>query len=176
MFDVMADWLTVPLLNAEAGNPPQAARPRASLDRALRRVHARKDGKDILISIQSEREWKKLCAEVLRQPDLPNDPRLCNGVERVKNRAFTDQTVADIFGSLTRDDLLATSGQTPTSPSPRSTRWPTCRRHPHLRRIEVDDAERHGQLSGAGGDLRRRRRATTARCRRSAKPDDAKSN
>ena len=23
MFDVMADWLTVPLLNAEAGNPPQ---------------------------------------------------------------------------------------------------------------------------------------------------------
>ena len=27
MFDVMADWLAVPLLNAEAGNPPQAHGP-----------------------------------------------------------------------------------------------------------------------------------------------------
>ncbi len=38
MFDVMADWLAVPLLNAEAGNPPQAHGARASLDRALWRV------------------------------------------------------------------------------------------------------------------------------------------
>ena len=49
-----------------------------------------KDGKDILISIQSEREWKKLCAEVLDQPDLPSDPRLANMVERVRNRSLTD--------------------------------------------------------------------------------------
>src|SRR5262249_51741342 len=64
------------------------------------------DGKDILISIQSEREWKKLCAEVLMQPDLPNDPRLANVAERVRNRQLTDKIVADVFGSLTREQLI----------------------------------------------------------------------
>src|SRR4051795_5714177 len=105
MFDVMADWLTVPLLNAEAGNPPQRmglAHPSI----APYGVFYSKDGKGILISIQSEREWKKLCAEVLDQPDLPNDPRLANMVARVKNRAVTDQIVADSFGTMDRVDLL----------------------------------------------------------------------
>ena len=58
-----------------------------------------KDGKDILISIQSEREWKKLCAEVLGQPELPNDPRFANMVERVRNRKLTDETVGDSFAT-----------------------------------------------------------------------------
>ena len=76
MFDVMADWLAVPLLNSEAGNPPKRmglAHPSI----APYGVFSSKDGKDILISIQSEREWKKLCAEVLGQPNLPDDPRFC---------------------------------------------------------------------------------------------------
>ena len=38
MFDAMADWMTVPLLQHEGGKPPQAHRPRAHVDRALRRV------------------------------------------------------------------------------------------------------------------------------------------
>ena len=46
MFDVMADWLSVPLLNAEAGNPPQADGARPSLDRALRRVSARRTARE----------------------------------------------------------------------------------------------------------------------------------
>src|SRR4051812_8832146 len=105
MFDVMADWLTVPLLNAEAGNPPQRiglAHPSI----APYGVFYSKEGKGILISIQSEREWKKLCAEVLGKPDLPADPRLANMVERVRYRELTDKTVGDVFGKLTRDELL----------------------------------------------------------------------
>src|SRR3978361_625313 len=105
MFDVMADWLTVPLLNAEAGNPPQRmglAHPSI----APYGVFTSKDGKGILISIQSEREWKKLCADVLGQPDLPKDPTLANMVERVRNRALTDAAVGDSFATLTRDELL----------------------------------------------------------------------
>src|SRR6185312_8566563 len=105
MFDVMADWLTVPLLNSEDGKPPQRmglAHPSI----APYGVFRSKDGKDILISIQSEREWKKLCAEVLGQPDLPNDPRFANMVERVRNRQLTDTTVANRFAAMTRDELL----------------------------------------------------------------------
>src|ERR1700740_1435561 len=98
MFDVMADWLTVPLLNSEAGHPPQrmgVAHPSI----APYGVFRSKDGKDILISIQSEREWKKLCTEVLDRPELPNDPRFANMVARVRNRQLTDKMVGDRFGS-----------------------------------------------------------------------------
>src|SRR6201989_3585378 len=105
MFDVMADWLTVPLLNAEDGKSPKRiglAHPSI----APYGVFRSKDGKEILISIQSEREWKTLCAKVLDQPALPDDPRFANMVERVRNRALTDQTVGDSFAKLTRDELL----------------------------------------------------------------------
>src|ERR1700761_4466894 len=109
MFDVMADWAAVPLLNSEAGNPPKRmALAHPSL--APYGVFQSKDGKDVLISIQSEREWKKLCAEVLMQPDLPNDPRLANVAERVRNRQLTDKIVADVFGSLNRDELIQRLG------------------------------------------------------------------
>src|SRR5499427_149508 len=135
MFDVMADWLAVPLLNSEAGNPPKRmglAHPSI----APYGVFRSRDGKDILISIQSEREWKKLCAEVLGQPDLPNDPRFANMVERVRNRALTDKTVGDIFGSLARDELLKRLDDADIAFAEVNT-MADLAMHPHLRRIEV---------------------------------------
>src|SRR5260221_4787158 len=89
MFDVMADWMAVPLINSEAGNPPKRmALAHPSI--APYGVFNSKDGKGILISIQSEREWKKLCSDVLDQPDLPDDPRFANIAARVRNRALTE--------------------------------------------------------------------------------------
>lgn len=135
MFDVMADWLTVPLLNSEAGNPPKRmglAHPSI----APYGVFSSKDGKGILISIQSEREWKKLCTEVLGQPDLPNDPRFANMVERVRNRQLTDKTVGDSFATLTRDELLKRLADADIAFAEVNT-MADLAVHPHLRRIEV---------------------------------------
>ncbi|WNV11250.1 CaiB/BaiF CoA-transferase family protein [Tardiphaga sp. 709] len=136
MFDVMADWLTVPLLNAEAGNEPKRmglAHPSI----APYGVFRSRDGKDILISIQSEREWKILCAKVLGDAALASDPRLVNGVERVRNRAFTDQTVSDIFGSLSRDELLKRLTAADIAFAEVNT-MADLTTHPHLRRITVN--------------------------------------
>src|SRR5229473_3294486 len=136
MFDVMADWLTVPLLNAEAGNPPQRmglAHPSI----APYGVFRSRDGKDILISIQSEREWKKLCADVLAQPDLPNDPRFSNMVERVRNRKLTDKAVGDRFATMSRDHLLKRLSDADIAFAEVNT-MADLAVHPHLRRIEVD--------------------------------------
>jgi itaconate CoA-transferase len=136
MFDVMADWLAVPLLNSEAGNPPTRmglAHPSI----APYGVFRSKDGKDILISIQSEREWKKLCAEVLRQPDLPNDPRLATVLERVRNRQLTDKIVGDLFASLTREELVQRLEDADIAFGEVNT-MADLTVHPHLRRIEVE--------------------------------------
>jgi crotonobetainyl-CoA:carnitine CoA-transferase CaiB-like acyl-CoA transferase len=136
MFDVMADWLTVPLLNAENGNSPKRmGLAHASI--APYGVFTSKDGRDVLISIQSEREWKKLCAEVMNRPDLPNDPRFANGVARVQNRAATDRMVADVFAALTRDDLVKRLDDADIAFAEVNT-MDDLAKHPHLRRITVD--------------------------------------
>src|ERR1700758_5447024 len=136
MFDVMADWLAVPLINSEAGNPPTRmglAHPSI----APYGVFRSKDGKDILISIQNEREWKNLCAEVLRQPELPTNPRLANMVERVRNRELTDKVVGDLFASLTRDQLVKRLEDADIAFGEVNT-MADLAVPPHLRRIEVE--------------------------------------
>jgi itaconate CoA-transferase len=89
MFDVMADWLTVPLLHQEAGKAPR----RIGLSHpsiAPYGVFTTKDGKNILISIQSDREWAKFGVEFLGDPSTVTDERFATNVARVKNRSETD--------------------------------------------------------------------------------------
>ncbi|MES2752737.1 MAG: CaiB/BaiF CoA-transferase family protein [Pseudomonadota bacterium] len=136
MFDVMADWLTVPLLNSENGNPPKRmglAHPSV----APYGVFHSKDDNEILISIQSEREWKVFCAKVIDTPDLPNDPRFGSMVERVRNRKLTDDTVAAAFATLTRDELMRRLADADIAFAEVNT-MESLSSHPHLRRIDVD--------------------------------------
>ena len=58
------------------------------------------DGRDIVISIQNEREWSDFCRAVLRRPDLLQDPRCANNAARVAHRSFVDGLVAEVFASL----------------------------------------------------------------------------
>ncbi len=135
MFDVMADWLTVPLLNAEAGKPPRRmglAHPSIS----PYGVFSAQDGRQILISIQSEREWAKLCKELLGDAGLAADPRFCNNVARVKNRAATDGLVAAAFQRFDRDALIEILTRAEIAFAELND-MASLSRHPHLRRIEV---------------------------------------
>lgn len=138
MFDVMADWLTVPLLNAEAGKPPQRTG-LAHPSIAPYGVFDTADGHAILISIQSEREWRAFSRDVLERPELPDDPRFANGVARVVNRPDTDGLVAAIFGALDRATLIARLTKADIAFAEMND-MAALSNHPHLRRITVDSA------------------------------------
>src|SRR5262244_1273519 len=106
MFDAMADWMTVPLLQHEGGKTPQRiglAHPSIS----PYGVFKSKDGADILISIQSDREWVILARDVMGDAVLAADPDFATNVERVKRREQTDGRVQASFGSMSVDDLSA---------------------------------------------------------------------
>lgn len=106
MFDVMADWLTVPLLNHEAGNSPKRigmAHPSIS----PYGVFTCRDRRKILISIQSDREWRGLCKIFLEKPEMGTDPHFATNVVRVQNRAKTDGMVAQRMASLDGDEAIA---------------------------------------------------------------------
>jgi crotonobetainyl-CoA:carnitine CoA-transferase CaiB-like acyl-CoA transferase len=64
------------------------------------------DGRDVVISIQNEREWAAFCAKVLRRPELLDDPRCAGNAARVTHRDFVDGTVAEVFAGLTHAELV----------------------------------------------------------------------
>ena len=68
---------------------------------------------------------------------MPNDPRLANISERVRNRQLTDKIVADVFGSLNRDELIQRLDDADIAFGEVNS-MADLTVHPHLRRIEVD--------------------------------------
>jgi formyl-CoA transferase len=139
MFDVTADWLTVPLLNAEAGKPPRRlglAHPSV----APYGVFTSKDGREILISIQSDREWRILCARVLGDERLGADARFATNVLRVRNRAETDALVGAAFAGASRDELVRRLSEADIAFA-EVNGMDELSHHPHLRRAELDTPE-----------------------------------
>ncbi|WP_026380446.1 CaiB/BaiF CoA transferase family protein [Afifella pfennigii] len=136
MFDVMADWLTVPLLNHEGGRPPKRAglsHPSIAPYGAFRP----RTGAPILISIQSEREWSRFCDVFLGDPALASDPRFATNLARVTHREATDALVAEAFArhdAATAIELLQKAGIALASVNDMA----GLSAHPHLRRITVD--------------------------------------
>ena len=136
MFDVMADWLTVPLLNHESGRPPQRlgmAHPSIS----PYGVFVTRDGRPLLISVQNDREWTKLCARFLDRPELGADPRFATNLARVENRPETDALVAQAFAK--RDAAEAEAALLAADVAFAAVNdMAGLARHPHLRRVAVE--------------------------------------
>ncbi|MGI9402283.1 MAG: CaiB/BaiF CoA transferase family protein [Rhizobiaceae bacterium] len=136
MFDVMADWLTVPLLNHEGGDSPKRiglAHPSI----APYGVFETKSGPPILISIQSDREWAKLCSEFIGDSSLANDPRFATNVARVANRLETDAVVAEAFARYETGEAEALLSKANIALA-KVNDMAGLAGHPHLRRITVD--------------------------------------
>ncbi len=138
MFDVMADWLTVPLLLQEGGKPPMRIG-LAHVSIAPYGVFQTKDGKDILISIQSDREWVKFCGDFLNQADKANNPLFATNVARVTNRGATDELVAKAFTELDEAEAVALLTKADVAFAAVND-MAALASHPHLRRITVGTA------------------------------------
>lgn len=135
MFDVMADWLTVPLLCHEGGKSPKRVG-LAHPSIAPYGVFATRDGKPMLISIQSDREWAALTAKFLGKPELAVDPRFASNLARVAHRTETDAIVAGAFTGFdaahARERLIAADIAFADVSDMQALST-----HPHLRRISV---------------------------------------
>ena len=135
MFDAMADWMTVPLLHHEGGKTPTRiglAHPSIS----PYGVFKTRDGVDVLISIQNDREWVVLARDVMGDAALAADPGFATVVKRVERRADTDGKVAASFATMTVDELIAKLLAADIAFG-RVSDPEALRHHPHLRRITI---------------------------------------
>jgi formyl-CoA transferase len=135
MFDAMAEWMTVPLLHAEGGQPfKRIGLAHATI--APYGVFKSRDGADILIAIQNDREWRVLAEKILGDAALGADPKFATNPKRAKNRAETDAAVGKAFA---RHDVagLMTLLEAADIAFARVNDSMLLSRHPHLRRITV---------------------------------------
>ena len=104
MFDTIAELLTVPLLQHEGGlSPKRLGLAHPSI--APYGVFATGDGKDMLISIQNDREWAILARDILSRAELVADPAYATGIARLANRTEVDRAVADAVARKPFDEL-----------------------------------------------------------------------
>ena len=65
-----------------------------------------KDNLTILIAIQNDREWVKLCKIVLDDETMVNDTRFKTNSDRVANRELTEKIIQDKFITFEREELI----------------------------------------------------------------------
>ena len=106
LFHALADWMNVPYLQHHYGGRkirrPGLHHPTI----ALYGAYICGDNRMLLISIQNEREWLRLCVEVLDQPDMPQNPKFGSNVKRVENRVELDAIINDVFAQHSIDIIV----------------------------------------------------------------------
>ncbi|KUN09755.1 carnitine dehydratase [Streptomyces yokosukanensis] len=95
LFEALAEWMHQPAYYTRFGGtqPPRIGTQHATI--APYGAYPCADGKDVLFSIQNEREWAALCKRFLHDPGLVDDPRFATGSARVAHRDELNAIVAE---------------------------------------------------------------------------------
>lgn len=106
LFEALAEWMGQPALYTRYGGtpPPRVGARHATI--APYGPFTAADGKDVLLSVQNEREWAALCALVLEAPGLAADPRFATGPDRVAHRGALEALVGERLAALRSEEAL----------------------------------------------------------------------
>ena len=106
LFDSAAELMAVPYLQARYGGKAPG---RVGLKHPTIAPYGGfscADGRDIVISIQNEREWADFCRVVLHQSGLLDDARCTTNAARVEHREWLDGLVAAVFAAHTSAEMI----------------------------------------------------------------------
>ncbi|MCX4583215.1 CaiB/BaiF CoA-transferase family protein [Streptomyces sp. NBC_01481] len=106
MLDSLAEWMGHPLHHGMHGGEAPARTGVAHAVISPYDAYATADGGQVLLSVQNDREWRRLAEQVLGRPELADDPVFATNRARTTNRAETDAAVADGLSSLSRDEAI----------------------------------------------------------------------
>ncbi|WP_193474599.1 CaiB/BaiF CoA transferase family protein [Streptomyces griseomycini] len=107
LFEALAEWMGQPAYYTRYGGsqPPRLGTQHATI--APYGTYRAADGREVLFSVQNDREWAALCAEFLGRPELTRDPRFATGSGRVAHREELNAIVAERFARSDAEELLA---------------------------------------------------------------------
>ena len=106
MFDVMADWMSVPLLYHDYLSKPT---PRVGLNHTMicpYGAYECRDGQLIVIAVQHSGEWVSFCDNILGDTALATDPRFHDNSTRLLNKPALEALIKAVFASHDRAGML----------------------------------------------------------------------
>lgn len=106
LFEALAEWMGQPAYYTRYGGsqPPRLGTQHATI--APYGTYRAADGREVLFSVQNEREWAALCTRFLGRPELTDDPRFATGSDRVAHREELNAVIAERFARDDAEDLL----------------------------------------------------------------------
>ncbi|MDG4864595.1 CaiB/BaiF CoA-transferase family protein [Streptomyces sp. T-3] len=107
MLESLAEWMGHPLNLAMHGGEPPARTGLAHAVISPYDAYGTADGARVLLSVQNDREWRRLAEQVLGRPELADDPAFATNAARTARRERTDALVARVLGELTADEAMA---------------------------------------------------------------------
>ncbi|WP_406388990.1 CaiB/BaiF CoA transferase family protein [Streptomyces sp. NBC_00887] len=107
MLDSLAEWMGHPLHHGMYGGDTPARTGLAHAIIAPYDAYSTADGEQVLLSVQNDREWRRLAEQVLEQPELADDPDFATNTARTANRERTDAVVGQALARLTGAEALA---------------------------------------------------------------------
>ncbi|AII10469.1 CaiB/BaiF CoA transferase family protein [Rhodococcus opacus] len=113
LFDALAEWMSAPANYTKYGGRAPARTGARHATIAPYGPHTTRDGKQIVLAIQNEREWASFCTIVMDSPRLAGDPSFGRNSLRVANDARLRSLIDERFGALAyreARDLLDRAG------------------------------------------------------------------
>jgi crotonobetainyl-CoA:carnitine CoA-transferase CaiB-like acyl-CoA transferase len=137
LFDSIADWMNVPMLQLLYGGHKVLRSGVSHPTISPYGVFSCQDAAKVVFSIQNEQEWGRFCAKVLDRIDLIHEQRYCTNVARVANRASLEAIIQDFFATLDFDQI-ARRLEAADIAFGRLNTIEEAAHHPHLRFVEID--------------------------------------
>jgi itaconate CoA-transferase len=106
LFDSIMEWMQPLAFQAMSERPPRRAGDRhASIVPygPYRVAHGRR----VMFAIQNEREWARLCADVLHRPEWIDDPRFARNELRVVNRDVLEPMIEEALADVAVEEAEA---------------------------------------------------------------------
>jgi crotonobetainyl-CoA:carnitine CoA-transferase CaiB-like acyl-CoA transferase len=106
LFDALGEWMSAPAYyTMYGGQAPERSGPSHASIAPYGPVRT-KDSRTLLIGVQNDAEWQRLCAEVLQWPELARDERFATNPARVANRGALDDAIARLTSLVTAKQLV----------------------------------------------------------------------
>ncbi|WP_432123873.1 CaiB/BaiF CoA transferase family protein [Streptomyces sp. C10-9-1] len=107
MLESLAEWMGHPLHHGMHGSPAPVRTGLAHAVIAPYDAYRTADGGRVLLSVQNDREWRRLAEQVAGRPELADDPDFATNTARTANRERTDEVVGAALAELSTAEAVA---------------------------------------------------------------------
>ncbi|MGX9181948.1 CaiB/BaiF CoA transferase family protein [Mesorhizobium sp. BHbdii] len=136
LFDAVADWMNVPVLQHDYSGYRTMRGGVNHPSLAPYGAYRCTDGKDVIFSVQNDREWLNFCVKILKQPELTRAPGFADNMERLGNRARLDEIIKRRFSELSCEEAMQELEAAGLAYG-RLNEISDVSQHPHVRRVQV---------------------------------------